>query len=117
MSVTYIERGCIVLATFPFLDGSRRSKLRPLFVLHRDAARAPQFVVAGIFGTTKRSHYSSQVHIDPHDCPESGLLKPSCLKLNQLFTIREADIKGCIGKVNDSVLEAVKAALQVVFSI
>lgn len=116
-----VSRGDIVLVAFPFTSG-RGGKLRPAVVVQADAlnVRLTNTVIAGITTTTWRAaRAATQVMVDPAiaEGATSGLLHPSAITCENLYTVESALVMRKIGVAAASIMlqvdEALKAALAI----
>ena len=114
-----VSRGDIVLVAFPFSSG-RGGKVRPAIVVQADAlnARLTNTVIAGITTTTWRvARAVTQVFVDPTTAEgaASGLLHPSAITCENLYTVESALITRKIGAASALIMlqvdEGLKAAL------
>jgi mRNA interferase MazF len=114
-----VSRGDIVLVAFPFSSG-RGGKLRPALVVQADVLnqRLTNTVIAGITTTTWRaSRAATQILVDPTsgEGAASGLLHPSAITCENLYTVESLLITRKIGAASASILlqvdEGLKAAL------
>ena len=114
-----ISRGDVVLVSFPFSTGAG-GKVRPALVVQSDLnnRRLVNTIVAMITSTTHRAaHAPTQLLIDPTS-PEgqsSGLLHPSAVTCENLFTLHQQRVLRVIGRLNSDLMaqvdERLKAAI------
>ena len=114
-----IQRGDVVIVTFPYVSGSG-GKVRPAVVVQndRDNSRIQNTVVGMITGNTAyASAEPTQLLIDP-STPEgalSGLNYPSAVKCLNLYTVRQQDIRATVGRLSPTLIaqmnDCLKAAL------
>jgi mRNA interferase MazF len=110
------KRGDVVIVQFPYADG-RRGKNRPALIIQSDRnnGRLEQTIVAMITGNVQRAGKEpTQLLIDPA-APAgatSGLLGPSAVKCENLYTIRQQDIFRKIGHLPRSVMTHVDVCLK-----
>jgi mRNA interferase MazF len=101
-------RGDVILARFPFTDGSG-AKLRPVLVLAR---------VPGVYEDYLALFVSSQVHLAVPDVDviigpgdpgfaDAGLKVPSVFRVGKLATISSALILGPLGSVGEPLLSVI----------
>lgn len=111
-----MTRGEVVLVSFPFSSGAG-AKVRPALVVQTDRnnRRLPSTIVAMISSTTARAGTEpTQLLVDPHS-PEggsSGLLHPSAVKCENLFTIDQGLILRTIGALSSSLMIRIDACLK-----
>lgn len=115
-----VRRGDIVLVTFPFSQGSG-SKLRPALVVQNDAANArmTNTIVVAVTRNVGRVSQKTQLLIDP-DTPSgktSGLIAPSAITCENLFTVGQNLIQRVIGRVSKDVMLQVNDCLKAVLEI
>jgi len=108
------RRGDIVLADISYSDRSG-SKRRPVLVVSADANNAviDDLILAAISSTT-RSGAFTHVFVDP-STPEgqgSGLLHPSYIQCENLFTLDQQLIVRSLGQLSSTVLPLVNACLK-----
>ena len=110
------RRGDVVIVQFPYADG-RRGKNRPALVVQcdRNNGRLEQTIVAMITGNVQRAgKEATQLLIDPATPAgaTSGLLGPSAVKGENLYTIRQQDILHRIGHLPRPVMTHVDLCLK-----
>jgi mRNA interferase MazF len=109
-----MKRGDVVLLEFPYTDG-RNGKNRPAVVLqnNRDNQRLANTIVAMVSGNTRHANEPTQVLVDPAEPigQTSGLHGVSVIKCNNLYTVRQQDVKRVLGKVSDDLQTQVNDAL------
>jgi mRNA interferase MazF len=95
-------RGDIVLARFPFTDGTG-TKLRPVVVLARVPGPHDDYLVLFISSQLRTAAPGIDVVLDrQHPAfAASGLKVPSVLRIGKLATISSALIVGPLGKIDD----------------
>lgn len=106
------RRGDVVIVQFPYTDG-RQGKNRPALVVQcdRNNGRLRNTIVAMITGNVERADKeATQVLIDPSHPAwrESGLLGPSAVKCENLYTIGQHDILRAIGHLPKATMSRVK---------
>jgi mRNA interferase MazF len=111
-----IRRGDIVLVAFPYTDGSR-GKVRPAVVVQGDHnnKRLANTIVAMITGNTTRANREpAQFVIDPKNSEGkgTGLLGPSAVKCENLYTIVQDDIARTLGHLGPQLLKKLDASLR-----
>jgi mRNA interferase MazF len=110
------RRGDVVIVQFPYTDG-RRGKFRPALVVQNDRnnGRLQNTIVAMITGNVERAEKeATQLLVDP-DKPtgrDSGLIGPSAVKCENLFTIDQNDILRTIGHLPKTVMSRVNACMK-----
>ena len=110
------RRGDVVIVQFPYADG-RRGKNRPALIIQSDRnnGRLEQTIVAMITGNVQRAgREATQLLIDPATPAgaASGLLGPSAVKCENLYTIRQQDIFRKIGHLPRPAMARVNACLK-----
>jgi mRNA interferase MazF len=113
------KRGDVVIAQFPFVGGS--GKTRPAVVVQCDRlnGQIQNTILAMITGTVRLvGREPTQFLIDPAT-PEgasSGLKYPSAVKCENLVTLAQTDIQKTIGYLSDVLVQrlndCLKAALE-----
>ena len=116
-----MKRGDIVLMHFPFSSGAG-GKVRPAVVVQNDSnnARLNSTIVAMISSTTKLARAEpTQLLIDPAsaDGRSSGLLHPSAVKCENLFTVEQRLVLRAIGSLTPSLMSAVDDRLKAAIGI
>jgi mRNA interferase MazF len=110
-----MKRGDVVIVDFPFVDGVQ-GKLRPALVVQNDLdnQRLTNTIVAMISGNVKLAAEPTQVLVDPAtpDGASSRLLGVSVIKCNNLFTIRQQDVRRPVGTLSPTLLRLVDDALR-----
>jgi mRNA interferase MazF len=115
-----VRRGEIVLVTLPFSQGGG-SKLRPDLVVQNDTANArmTNTIVVAITRNVSRVSQKTQLLIDPEtlEGKASGLIAPSAITCENLFTVGQNLIQRAIGKVSKDVMLQVNDCLKVALEI
>lgn len=110
-----VLRGDVVLVEFPFAAGAGQ-KLRPAVVIQNDQnnRRLASTILAPITSNTKHGGEPTQVLIDvtAPDGKQTGLLRPSSVKCENLMTIETRLIRRKIGTLAPGLLAQVDASLQ-----
>jgi mRNA interferase MazF len=114
--MTY-ERGDVVLVRFPFSDGSL-GKRRPALVVQSDRnnQRLANTIIAMISTNIALAvQEPTQYVVDPGTPTgkPSGLVSPSAVKCENLFTIEQSLIERAIGKLPKSSMAEVDSCLKV----
>jgi mRNA interferase MazF len=113
-STTRYRRGDIVLVSFPFTDLSS-SKRRPALVISPDAFnQASQDVV--LAAITSQGLEDGGLTIEPGDCIDGILPKPSVVKPAKLFTMHTTLVLKKICALGPDKLSAVLAEIRQFFS-
>jgi mRNA interferase MazF len=111
-----VSRGDVVLVDVPFITRAG-SKIRPMLVVQNDQnnQRMTNTILATITSNTSRSDEATQLLIDisTPDGQQSGLLQNSVVSTENLLTVRQSHIRRVIGRLPDSLLSGVNAALKV----
>src|SRR4051812_46348521 len=114
------RRGDVVIVRIPFYDRPG-AKDRPAVVVQcdRNNRRLLSTVVAPITSNAKRvATEPTQFLIDPAtpDGQSAGLLQPSAVKCENLFTVAQSDIRRTTGQLSDALMQllddCLKAALE-----
>ena len=111
-----MRRGDLVLLNFPFASGAG-SKVRPALVVQCDVnnRRLLNTIVAMVstsFRTSGRE--PTQVLVDPAttEGKSSGLLHPSVVKCENLFTVEQTVVIRTIGHLAPALLAQIESALK-----
>jgi mRNA interferase MazF len=107
-STTSFSQGDVVLVPFPFTDLSA-IKQRPAFVLSADRSNKvrPDLVVAAITSQIPATLSDDEMLLSGNELKETGLPKPSIIKLSKIFTIHQGLIRRKIGQVSYSTREEI----------
>jgi mRNA interferase MazF len=97
-STTSFNQGDVVLVPFPFTDLSA-IKRRPALVLSPDRSNKvrPDLVVAAITSQIPPTLGDGEMLLSGNQLKETGLPKPSIIKLSKIFTIHQGLIRKKIG--------------------
>ncbi len=110
------SRGDVVIIQFPFAVGMA-GKIRPAVIVQADAynRKLQNTIVAGVSSNTRLAKSEpTQLFVDP-TTPEgasSGLLQPSAVKCESLFTVAVSEIHRTIGRLSDNLLEQLDDCLK-----
>lgn len=112
ISRTFLQRGNVVLVTFPFTDLSG-SKKRPAIVLQNETSRSLDLILAFISSVVPESPGSTEVVLTPKmkDFALTGLKVPSVIRLDKLATIERRLVARKLGSVTQTYLKQVDSAL------
>ena len=104
------EQGDIVLIPYPFTDLSGIKK-RPVLVLSTKSynSETEDFIVCGITSAIKDTRYS--VLIDNKSLESGFIPKPSRIKVDKIFTLKQSLTIKKIGELKKEVMENVKKEL------
>lgn len=115
-----IRRGDIVLVTLPFAQGTG-SKLRPALVVQNDVANAKltNTIVVAITRNVSRVHLATQLLLDPTTSTgkQSGLIAPSAVTCENIFTIGQNLVQRLIGRVSVDVMRQIDDCLKATLEI
>lgn len=111
-----MRRGDIVLVDYPFATGGG-SKVRPALVVQTDRnnARLQDTIVALITSNLARAGVEpTQYLLDPShpDWPSSGLLLPSVVKCENLYTFNKRRILRKLGHLSPATMHQVNDCLK-----
>jgi mRNA interferase MazF len=111
-----VRHGDVVLLAFPYADGTR-GKVRPALVVQvdRNNERLRNTVVAMVTGNTRlAAKEPTQFLIDPAtpDGKLSGLLGPSAVKCENVYTVAQAQILRGLGYLTPKQMTAIDACLR-----
>lgn len=111
-----VQRGDVVLVDFPFSSGSG-AKIRPAIVIQADLnnRRLINTIVAMITSTnTLAGSEPTQLLIDVStpEGKQSGLLRNSAVKCENIFTIERQAVRRIIGHLGPGVLERLAGCLK-----
>ena len=111
-----VERGDVVLVSFPF-SSLAGAKLRPAIVVQANLnnARLASAILAGVSTRDGPNLQPTQVPIDPStpEGSQTGLLRPSVIKSENLATVETVLIQRRIGRLTPQLLSALNEALKV----
>ncbi len=111
-----VERGEVVLVSFPF-SSLAGAKLRPAIVVQANLnnARLASTILAGVSTRVGPSLQPTQVEVDPAtpDGAQTGLLRASVIKSENLATVETALIQRRIGRLSPQLVAALNEALKV----
>ncbi len=109
------KKGEIYLVDWSPGRGSEQEGLRPALIIQNDTGNkySPTTIVATISSTVPRP-YPFHVHLNPE---ESGLDRPSIVKLEQIMTIDQSRLVKKIGQINAAKMDAVEEAIHVSFGL
>ena len=116
-----VDRGTIVLVDFPF-SGGAGSKIRPALVVQADRnnRRLSSTIIAMITShVTHAANDPAQFLIDPTS-PEgksSGLIVPSVVRCDHLFTIEQVRMIRSLGRLSASHLPLLDSSLKAALDI
>jgi mRNA interferase MazF len=102
------KTGTLVLIPFPFSDLTGL-KQRPALVVSSEESQRETRQIICMMVTSTKSIYSTD-YILP-SWKESGLLKPSVIKVNRIFTINADLVKRSMGELSAKDAENIKAIL------
>ena len=112
----HVKRGDVILAVFPFADGSSPKK-RPVMVVQSDAYNLSMrnASVAEITSNTSRAADPAHVWIDiaTPDGQATGLLTNSLVSGINLATLNESRLEKVIGAFSLSLMKRVDACLKI----
>ncbi len=109
------SRGDIVLINIRFVSGTG-SKVRPALIVQSDHnnSRIGNTILVTVTRTVSRIHEPTQLLVDPAT-PEgqpSGLLAPSAVTCENIFTVEQQHILRKIGELPDSLMDQVNVCLK-----
>lgn len=99
--MTY-ERGSVVLIPFPFSD-LKGLKQRPALVISSIKSQLKTNQIICMMITSVNPSYSTDYNVQTWQ--GSGLIKPSVIKVNRVFTINSNLVKRTLGKLSESDIE------------
>jgi mRNA interferase MazF len=110
-----VSRGQVVLVDFPFASGFGQ-KLRPAVVVQNDANnhRLATTILAPVTSNTKYQFQPTQIPVDPGTAlgSQTGLLKPSAIKCENLTTVETRLVRRTIGTMPDTLMAQLETALK-----
>jgi mRNA-degrading endonuclease toxin of MazEF toxin-antitoxin module len=113
-------RGDVVLVDFPFASGAAQ-KLRPAVVVQSDLynRKLATTIPAPITSNTKHTGEPTQIAVDPTtaDGSQTGLLRPSAIKCENLATVESRLIRRKIGTTSAALLPELDTALKAALGI
>lgn len=102
------KQGTVVLVPFPFSDLTGL-KQRPALVISSEESQQETKQVICMMITSTAPVLSTDYSLT--SWKQSGLLKPSVVKVNRVFTINSEMVKRAMGKLPDQDLEQIKLHL------
>jgi mRNA interferase MazF len=100
--------GTVVLIPFPFSDLTGL-KQRPALVLSSETSQQETKQIICMMITSAKSTYSTDYILTSWQ--ESGLLKPSVIKVNRVFTINADLIKKTLGGIPENDFASIRSIL------
>lgn len=104
----------LVLLPYPFSD-QEGSKVRPALVISNNSfnKKSEDCIMLPLTSVIKEVPYS--VLINKEDLTSGKLLKPSRIRIDKIFTIRQSLARMKIGVINDSIFREIKSELSKIF--
>lgn len=111
-----VHRGDIYYADLSPVVGSEQGGLRPVLIIQNDVGNrySPTVIAAAI--TSRMGKTRLPTHIDIH-ADKVGLTKDSVVLLEQVRTLDKRRLKEKMGHLDDSMMNAVNAAIAVSFGL
>ena len=111
-----IKRGDIYYADLSPVVGSEQGGLRPVLIIQNDVGNrySPTVIAAAI--TSRMGKNRLPTHIDIH-ADKVGLAKDSVVLLEQIRTLDKRRLKEKMGRLDDSMMDAVNTAIAVSFGL
>ena len=111
-----VKRGDIYYADLSPVVGSEQGGLRPVLIIQNDVGNrySPTVIAAAI--TSRMGKTRLPTHIDIH-ADKVGLTKDSVVLLEQVRTLDKRRLKEKMGHLDDSMMNAVNAAIAVSFGL
>jgi mRNA interferase MazF len=111
-----VQRGDVVLTNFPFSSGGG-AKMRPALVVQTDRnnRRLSNTIVAMVTRSTKRAQNEpTQYLLDPatSEGAAAGVLHPSTVKCENLFTVEQRLIVRKIGRIPATAMKHIDRCLK-----
>jgi mRNA interferase MazF len=110
-----VSRGDVVLVDFPFAAGAGQ-KLRPAVVVQSDKynRRLATTILAPVTSNIRHQHEQCQVPVDPTSPTgsQTGLLRPSSIKCENLATVETVLVRRKIGTVPMAILTQLESAIR-----
>lgn len=105
-------KGKVVLIEFPFDDLSA-SKVRPAYCLTKPIGVHNHVIFALITSRVERSSSETDIRLDRDspDFADSGLIKPSVIRLDHLITLRQSMARRELGTLSTVTQAAIAQAL------
>jgi len=109
-----VKQKDIVLLPYPFTD-LERTKVRPALVMSNDFLnkKSNDCIMLPLTSIIKDGPYSILINED--DLSSGKLIKPSCIKINKVFTVEKRLIIMKIGTLSNATFEKIKSELIKVF--
>ena len=111
-----VKRGDIYYADLSPVVGSEQGGLRPVLIIQNDVGNrySPTVIAAAI--TSRMGKNRLPTHIDIH-ADKVGLAKDSVVLLEQIRTLDKRRLKEKMGRLDDSMMDAVNTAIAVSFGL
>jgi len=108
-----MNRGDVVLALIPYIDGTG-GKRRPVLVVQSNQFNqtALDTIVAAISTNLRGVGQANQLLIDPATEPTSGLVQPSVVRCDRLFTIDQRSVGRTIGSLSAATMQQIDGCLK-----
>ena len=109
-----IKQKDIVLLPYPFTD-LERAKVRPALVISNDFLnkKSNDCIMLPLTTVIKDEHYS--ILISEDDLSSGKLLRPSCIRIDKIFTVEKKLVIMKVGTLNNSTFEKIKSEFIKVF--
>lgn len=106
------QAGQIVVTPFPHTDLSN-AKLRPVLLLRPASARFDDWLVCMVSSQLQQADAGLDEILTPADTDfaASGLKAPSVLRLSRLAVLDGNSLVGCIGRIEEQRLKAIRQRL------
>ena len=104
----------LVLLPYPFSD-QEGTKVRPALVISNNSfnKKSEDCIMVPLTSVIKEVPYS--VLINQENLSSGKLLKPSRIRVDKIFTIRQSLVRMKIGVINDNTFKEIKAELSKIF--
>jgi mRNA interferase MazF len=104
----------LVLLPYPFSD-QEGSKVRPALIISNNSfnKKSEDCIMIPLTTVIKEVPYS--VLINQENLTSGKLLKPSRIRIDKIFTIRQSLVRMKIGVINDSTFKEIKSEISKIF--
>jgi len=104
----------LILLPYPFSD-QEGSKVRPALVISNNSfnKKSEDCIMIPLTTVIKEVPYS--ILINQENLTSGKLLKPSRIRIDKIFTIRQSLVRMKIGVISDDIFKEIKAELSKIF--
>ena len=111
-----VKRGDIFYADLSPVVGSEQGGVRPVLIVQNDTGNrhSPSVIAAAITSQTGKARLPTHITVSPPSC---GLPKESIILLEQVRTLDKRRLREKMGRLDDSAMRKVDAAIAVSFGL